>query len=62
MNNRHVLVIQGGDKHYEIIDYLKGFSILTIVVMHLLQIYIASSLFWSTNWSALRNRASLNFK
>lgn len=30
----------GGDRHYEVIDYLKGFSIFTIVVMHLLQAYM----------------------
>lgn len=31
--------IQGGQSRYAIINYLKGFSILTIVVMHLLQMY-----------------------
>lgn len=31
--------IQGGQTRYEIINYLKGFSILTIAVMHLLQNY-----------------------
>lgn len=30
----------GGQNKYEIIDYLKGFSILTIVLMHLLQMHI----------------------
>ena len=43
MTKKHVLVIGGGYRHYEIIDYLKGFSILTIVVMHLLQIYISET-------------------
>lgn len=27
----------GGNRHYEVIDYLKGFSILTIVLLHLIQ-------------------------
>lgn len=40
MNKKHVLIIGGGYRHYEIVDYLKGFSILTIVVMHLIQVYM----------------------
>lgn len=34
------LIIRGGQNKYEIIDYLKGFSILTIVLMHLIQNFI----------------------
>lgn len=41
MTQKHVLVIKGGYRHYEVIDYLKGFSILTIVIMHLLQGYLS---------------------
>lgn len=33
-------IIRGGQKRYEIIDFLKGFSIITIVIMHLIQKYI----------------------
>ena len=32
----------GGGKHYEVISFIRGFSILTIVLMHLLQGYIKS--------------------
>lgn len=31
------MIIEGSKKKYEVIDYLKGFSILTIVLMHLFQ-------------------------
>jgi peptidoglycan/LPS O-acetylase OafA/YrhL len=34
------LVILGGQRYYEVISYLKGFSILTIVVMHMIQVYL----------------------
>lgn len=40
MKKNQCLVIQGGYRHYEVIDYLKGFSILTIVIMHLIQVYL----------------------
>lgn len=35
LNNR--IIIRGGKIHYELIDFLKGFSILTIAIMHLVQ-------------------------
>lgn len=38
MNN--IIILKGGANKYAIIDYLKGFSIFTIVLMHLLQMYI----------------------
>lgn len=38
---RHISVV-GGYGHYEIIDYLKGFSIFTIVVMHLIQAFMTA--------------------
>ena len=31
------VLISGGESHYEVIDFLRGFSIFTIVVMHYLQ-------------------------
>ena len=37
--NRKIL-LHGGETKYELIDFLKGFSIITIVLMHLLQSYI----------------------
>lgn len=40
MNN--ILEIQGGQKHYEVISFFKGFSIITIVLMHLIQMYMKS--------------------
>lgn len=40
MKNRAVLVIPGGYRHYEEVDFLKGFAISTIVVMHLFQAYM----------------------
>lgn len=36
------LKISGGGKHYEVISFVRGFSILTIVLMHLIQGYIRS--------------------
>lgn len=39
MNKREITII-GGQRRYEIIDFAKGFSILTIVVMHLMQTYM----------------------
>ena len=36
------LIVSGGGKHYEVISFIRGFSILTIVLMHLLQGYIKS--------------------
>lgn len=39
-SGRTDIVIGGGYKHYEIIDFLKGFSILMIVLMHLIQTYM----------------------
>ena len=35
--------IGGGQGHYEVIDFLKGFSITTIVVMHLLQAFVTQT-------------------
>ena len=37
-----LIVSGGGGKHYEVISFIRGFSILTIVLMHLLQGYIKS--------------------
>ena len=34
------IILCGGEPKYELIDFLKGFSIITIVLMHLLQSYI----------------------
>lgn len=36
------IIVRGGYRQYEIIDFLKGFSILTIVVMHLIQGFIVA--------------------
>ena len=36
------LIIEGGQKHYEAADFLKGFSIITIVLMHIVQNYLVS--------------------
>lgn len=36
------LIIQGGQQRYGVVDFLKGFSIITIVTMHLIQIYMPS--------------------
>ena len=40
MNN--YLEIRRGQARYEAVSFLRGFSILTIVLMHLIQIYIKS--------------------
>lgn len=37
---RNEIKIQGGQQRYTLIDFAKGFSILTIVIMHLLQSYV----------------------
>lgn len=34
------IVIEGNQKRYELIDFMKGFSILTIVLMHMIQLYM----------------------
>ncbi len=39
--NRHYEV-HAGQRHYEEISFLRGFSILTIVLMHLIQGYLTS--------------------
>ena len=50
MNNK--IIIRGNNNNYfEIIDFMKGFSILTIVFMHLIQDYL-------TNVPALIQKAS----
>lgn len=42
-NSIHKLIIRGGgQQHYDLVDFLKGFSIFTIVLMHLIQIYLIS--------------------
>lgn len=38
------IVVQGGYHQYDEISFLKGFSITTIVLMHLIQLFMASSL------------------
>lgn len=41
-NIKNILTIGGGQQHYDLIDFLKGFSIFTIVLMHLVQNYLIS--------------------
>lgn len=41
-NSINKIIIEGGESHYDVIDFLKGFSILTIVLMHLIQNYLSS--------------------
>ena len=36
------LILQGGQQRYRVVDFLKGFSIITIVIMHLIKIYMLS--------------------
>lgn len=41
-NFKDILTIGGRQQHYDLIDFLKGFSIFTIVLMHLVQNYLIS--------------------
>ena len=39
---KNFLIIEGGQVHYEAADFLKGFSIITIVLMHIVQNYLVN--------------------
>ena len=39
-NEQNILKLTYSEKKYTEINFLKGFSILTIVLMHLIQVYI----------------------
>ena len=39
--NHNIIKIEGGQQRYSLIDFAKGFSILTIILMHLLQSFVS---------------------
>lgn len=48
-----LLILRGKENRYDIIQYLKGFSIVTIVLMHLIRQYITELPFFIKNASAI---------
>ena len=40
--NKNYLIIEGGQKHYELPDYLKGLAIIMVVVIHIVQNYLVN--------------------